>query len=56
MKIKEIKKDKILIGLYVLVIFAGVLRTYFSESVETFSMPVAKKSIVIDAGHGGWNP
>lgn len=56
MHFKNIKKDKILIGLYILVIFAGVLRTYFVDSVETFSMPVSKKNIVIDAGHGGWDP
>lgn len=49
-------KNKILAFLYVMVIFAGVLKTYFWDTVETFSMPVAKKNIVIDPGHGGWDP
>ena len=41
---------------YVVVIFFGVLTLYNHQTVETFSMPVSKKVILIDAGHGGWDP
>lgn len=45
-------KNKILVGLYLSVVAFGVAGSYYKESLETFSMPVAKKNIVIDAGHG----
>jgi N-acetylmuramoyl-L-alanine amidase len=37
---------------------AGVLSVYpkYSESVAVFSMPANKQVVVIDAGHGGWDP
>jgi len=56
LKINDIKKEKILIGIYIFVIIIGISSTYFRESVQTFSMPVSKKNIVIDAGHGGYDP
>ncbi len=55
MKVISIKKEKILITLYLLIIFVGVFNTIRSEAVQTFSMPVSKKVILIDAGHGGWD-
>ena len=55
-KIKKIKKDKILLYIYITIIFVGMMKTYLDETVETFSMPVANKNIVIDAGHGEWDP
>ncbi len=45
-------KNKILVGLYLSVLAFGVVGSYYKESLETFSMPVSKKNIVIDAGHG----
>ncbi|WP_250278252.1 N-acetylmuramoyl-L-alanine amidase CwlD [[Clostridium] colinum] len=39
-----------------MIIFVGMMKTYFDETVETFSMPVANKNIFIDAGHGEWDP
>lgn len=56
MKVISIKKEKILIVIYLLIIMLGVLKMFKDETVETFSMPVSKKIIVIDAGHGGWAP
>lgn len=55
-KIKKTKKDKILLYFYIAIIFAGIAKTYLDETVETFSMPIANKNIVIDAGHGEWDP
>lgn len=59
MKIKifdVIRKDQILAVLYVIVIIGGLLKTNTIESTLTFSMPTGKKIILIDAGHGGWDP
>lgn len=55
-KMKKLKNNKVLLYIYIFIIFVGMIKTYFSESVETFSMPVASKNIVIDAGHGDWDP
>lgn len=55
-KMKKLKNNKVLLYIYIFIIFVGMMKTYFSESVETFSMPVASKNIVIDAGHGDWDP
>lgn len=52
----RVTKSKIIIYLYVATIIAGVTRTYIKESVDVASLPVQKKSIVVDAGHGGWDP
>ena len=45
---------------YLIVMAGGITKTYFDEknmtAVTTFSMPANKKVIVIDAGHGGWDP
>lgn len=53
---KIFKKDKLLLYIYIFIIFVGMMKTYFTETVETFSMPIASKNIVIDAGHGDWDP
>lgn len=45
---KKLKNNKVLLYIYIFIIFVGMIKTYFSESVETFSMPVASKNIVID--------
>ncbi len=47
-KMKKLKNNKVLLYIYIFIIFVGMIKTYFSESVETFSMPVASKNIVID--------
>ena len=58
MKIISVTKEKILIGLYLLVILIGLAFTLRNETVltSTVSMPLSKKIILIDAGHGGYDP
>lgn len=53
---KKIRKEQVLLVLYTVVIFAGLLKVYVTESVPTFMMPTDKKVIMLDAGHGGWDP
>ncbi len=53
MKIISIRKEKIMIYIYLVIILIGVITTWAGDSVQTFSMPVAKKVILIDPGHGG---
>lgn len=52
----KITKNKILTILYVGIIFVGVGKTYYDENIAVSVMPVDKKCIVIDAGHGGYDP
>ncbi len=56
MKVFSIKKEQILIIVYVLVIVFGLYKNYTKKTVATFYMPVSKKVIVIDSGHGGFDP
>lgn len=58
MKFLKINKEKWLMTIYIIVIILGVAKTYFDapEVVTTFAMPTNKKIVVIDAGHGGWDP
>lgn len=49
-------QDRALFLLYIAVIFAGMTKTYFFDSVETFSLPVYNRNVVIDPGHGGDDP
>ncbi len=55
-QLKKMNNHKFLLYLYVIIIFVGMIKTYFSDTLETFSMPIASKNIVIDAGHGDWDP
>lgn len=56
MRVFSIKKEQILIVIYVVIILAGIIRTFNDEAVTTFSMPVSKKIILIDPGHGNGDP
>lgn len=56
MRFIAVKKEKILIVLYLLIIFVGLVTTVRRESVAVFSMPMSKKVVLIDSGHGGWDP
>lgn len=49
-------KMKILALTYSLLILYGITFSFFNKSTEAFSTPVMQKNIVIDAGHGGWDP
>ncbi len=55
-QLKKMNNHKFLLYLYVIIIFVGMIKTYFGDTLETFSMPIASKNIVIDAGHGDWDP
>lgn len=52
----KISLSKLLTALYVAIIFAGVGKTYYDENIAVSSMPVNSRCIVIDAGHGGFDP
>ncbi|MBQ9518330.1 MAG: N-acetylmuramoyl-L-alanine amidase [Firmicutes bacterium] len=41
---------------YMLLIFIGTARVYYVRTQQTAAMPVQKKHIIIDAGHGGFDP
>ena len=58
MKVISVTKEKILIGVYLLVIAIGLMITLRNETVMTsnVSMPLSKRIILIDAGHGGLDP
>lgn len=56
MKVINVRKEQILVFLYVSIILFGIISSYNSKTVQTFSMPASKKTIVIDAGHGGFDP
>lgn len=53
---KKINKTKLLLIIYLITIFLGISKAYYFDTQPTFSMPVSKKVIVIDAGHGGFDP
>lgn len=55
MKKVNIKKIKIITYIYVTAVFIGAILT-FSYDTRQASLPSDKKHIVIDAGHGGWDP
>lgn len=41
---------------YIALVCLGVFKSYYNKSTNTASLPVEKKNIVIDAGHGGFDP
>jgi len=55
-KVYSFKKEQLLFVLYVVVIAGALVAGMRTEHVETFAMPVARKVVVIDPGHGGWDP
>jgi N-acetylmuramoyl-L-alanine amidase len=58
MKVISVTKENILIVIYVIAIAAGLAITMQLQTVPTssFSMPLSKKIVLIDAGHGGYDP
>lgn len=52
----KITRNKILTALYISIIFIGVGKTYYDENIAVSVMPVNSRCIVIDAGHGGFDP
>ena len=57
MKVFSVKLEEMSIILFIGIIAAGIFFTEQrgKESVPTM-MPTMSKTIVIDAGHGGWGP
>ena len=53
---KKINKTNFLLIIYLIIIFIGISKAYYFDTKPTFSMPVSKKIIIIDAGHGGFDP
>jgi len=58
MKVISVTKEKILIAVYLLIIIVGLTVTLKNETVltSTIAMPLSKRIILIDPGHGGWDP
>ncbi len=56
MKVISLKKEQILAVIYLVIILIGVVKIYNDETVSAFSMPLSRKVIMIDAGHGGFDP
>ena len=58
MRVFSIKKESIIFVICMGIIFAGLINSIDkkNKTQETFFMPLAKKIILIDAGHGGWDP
>jgi N-acetylmuramoyl-L-alanine amidase len=54
MKIMSIFKVKTFLAF--LLISTGILVSFKNETVETFAMPLSQKVVLIDAGHGGFDP
>lgn len=50
------KKLKIIVGILVVGIIAIAYFKYANSAVETFALATASKTIVIDPGHGGFDP
>jgi hypothetical protein len=53
-RVFSITKERILMIIYGLFIAGGLISAYLSESAPVFAMPVSKKVVILDAGHGGW--
>lgn len=56
MKVYSFRKEQLLFALYVVIIAGALLMSLRAEYVETFAMPVSRKVVVLDPGHGGWDP
>ena len=56
MKVYSVKLEQIMLGFFVVIIAGAMFVGLRSEYVATFAMPASRKVVVIDAGHGGWDP
>jgi len=55
---EKIKKERVFVIAFLIVVCAGIFTMHKSgeAAVTTFAMPASKKIVVVDAGHGGWDP
>jgi N-acetylmuramoyl-L-alanine amidase len=56
MKEIKIKRSTVLTLLYLLLVCLGTARVYIYENKTVAALPVSNRVIVIDAGHGGYDP
>ena len=56
--ISKLNTQRILVFIYIAVLLFGVSASFNNNDgfVDVFSMPASGKVVVIDAGHGGWDP
>jgi len=52
----SIRKDRIIAVLYIIAIIFGLAQVIMVESVPAFSMPVSRRIVLIDPGHGAFDP
>ncbi len=56
MKVFALKLENLSIFLLVMVIIAGLYITQKKQSTVNAMLPVDSKVVILDAGHGGWDP
>lgn len=56
MKVFALKFENLSIFLLVMVIIAGLYITEKKQSVVNTMLPLDSKVVILDAGHGGWDP
>lgn len=56
MRVFSVKKESIIFVICMGIILGSLINSVNNETKPTFSMPLSRKIILIDAGHGGWDP
>ena len=56
MRVYSIKIDQIFMVLFGVAILWSMAHAFTAESAPAFAMPVSKRIVLIDAGHGGFDP
>lgn len=58
MKIFSVRKESIIFVICMGIILGNLINSFLDKNQvqQTFSMPLSNKIILIDAGHGGWDP
>ena len=56
MRIVNLRKESIIFVVCMGIILGSLINSVNREIEPTFAMPLSNKIILIDAGHGGWDP
>lgn len=56
MRVFSVKKESIIFVVCIGIVLGSLINSIGNEICPTFSMPLSNKIILIDAGHGGWDP
>ena len=56
MRIVNLRKESIIFVVCMGIILGSLINSVNNEIEPTFAMPLSNKIILIDAGHGGWDP